>query len=198
MINKLSIKLMELFFTEQIFTEEERDLYVYGFFMLLSHLMYLVLASLFGILLGAFPASVIFYILFQYIRRNAGGYHASTELKCEILSTLLIFSSIVLIKFLIVYEIGIIVLGVTFASTMTIFFFCPIDTPEKPLTKEEFLFFRKKTRISLAVILFIIIVCYILKQKILFVPCCIGIIAESILIVAGKIKRINKNIEKDK
>ena len=90
MINKLAVKLAENLLIKQSIKEEERELYIYGFFMLLSHLMYFILASFFGLLFGIFGESIIFYVLFQFIRRNAGGYHAATETRCEILSTLLI------------------------------------------------------------------------------------------------------------
>ncbi len=193
MINKLSAKLADSFFGKQNITEEERELYVYGFFMVLSHLMYLILAFIFGVLLGLFFESIIFYVSFQFIRRTAGGYHAKTETRCEILSTLLIFSSIVLIKLLIAWKFQMILLCLTFISALIIFFLCPLDTLEKPLSAKEFNFFRKKTRISLIFMFLFIIVFYSLEQKLLFIPCCVSILAESLLIVAGKIEKVKNS-----
>ena len=86
-------------------TEDEQELYIYGFFMLLSQLMYLILACIFGLILGCVLESLIFYITFQFIRRYAGGYHASTETICEILSTLSILVCIVVIRLSKAYDI---------------------------------------------------------------------------------------------
>lgn len=197
MINKLSVKLTDVFFAKQNISEEERELYIYGFFMLLSHLMYLILASIFGILFGVFVESIIFYVLFQFIRRNAGGYHATTETRCEILSTLLIFSSIALIKFLVLYNFDNLLIFLTLVSAIIIFLICPLDTLEKPLSRKEYTFFKKKTRIGLIAIFLIAVFSYSLKENSLLFPCCISIISESILIIAGKIKKVKTNIENE-
>lgn len=143
MINKLSAKFTEKLLLRQSITEEERELYIYGFFILLSNLMYIILASLSGLLLGCFLESIVFYIAFQFIRRYAGGYHASTETRCEIISTLSIISSIIVIRLSKQYDFQKILLVVTLVSAIIIFCICPLDTLEKPLSEKEFNFFVK-------------------------------------------------------
>lgn len=192
MINNLSARLTDKLLTKGSITEDERELYIYGFFMLLSHLMYLVLACIFGLLFKCFIESIIFYVAFQFMRRYAGGYHAATETRCEILSTLSIIASIGIIKLSKIYDFKTILLFITIASMVLIFFLCPLDTPEKPLSKKEFKYFRKISWIILLVISSIIIVSYFFKFNILFTPCCVSLILESILLVAGKIKRVHQ------
>ena len=192
MINNLSTRLTDKLLTKGSITEDERELYIYGFFMLLSHLMYLVLACIFGLLFKCFIESIIFYVAFQFMRRYAGGYHAATETRCEILSTLSIIASIGIIKLSKIYDFKTILLFITIASMVLIFFLCPLDTPEKPLSEKEFKYFRKISWIILLVISSIIIVSYFFKFNILFTPCCVSLILESVLLVAGKIKRVNQ------
>ena len=189
MINNLSTRLTDKLLTKGSITEDERELYIYGFFMLLSHLMYLVLACIFGLLFKCFIESIIFYVAFQFMRRYAGGYHAATETRCEILSTLSIVASIGIIKLSKIYDFKTILLFITVVSMVLIFFLCPLDTPEKPLSEKEFKYFRKISWIILLVISSIIIVSYFFKFNILFTPCCVSLILESVLLVAGKIKR---------
>lgn len=98
MLNNLAKHLADKLLLIGSITKDERELYIYGFFMLLSNLMYLILACFFGLILGCLVESIIFYIAFQLIRRYAGGYHASTETRCEILSTFFIVVCIVTIK----------------------------------------------------------------------------------------------------
>lgn len=190
MINNLSALLTDKLLAKGSITEDERELYIYGFFMLLSHIMYFVLACIFGILFKCFIESIIFYIAFQFIRRYAGGYHAATETRCEILSTLSIIASIGIIKLSKIYDFKTTLLIITLISMIIIFILCPLDTPEKPLTEKEFKYFRKISWIILLMISIAIIVSYFFKFNLLFAPCCISLILESILLIAGKIKKI--------
>ena len=192
MINNLSARLTDKLLSKGSSTEDERELYIYGLFMLISQLLYLVLACIFGLLFQCFIESIAFYVAFQVIRRYAGGYHAATETRCEILSTLSIIASIGIIKLSKIYDFKTILLFITLVSVVLIFFLCPLDTPEKPLSEKEFKYFRKISWIILLVISSIIIVSYFFKFNILFTPCCVSLILESILLVAGKIKRVHQ------
>lgn len=192
MINNLSALLTDKLLANKSIGEDERELYIYGFFMLLSHLMYFVFACIFGLLFNCFIESIIFYIAFQFIRRYAGGYHAATETRCEIMSTLSIIASIGIIKLTKIYDFNAALLFITLISMVIIFILCPLDTPEKPLSEKEFKYFRKISWIILLVISAAVITSYFFKLNLLFAPCCISLILESILLTAGKIKKIKK------
>lgn len=197
MINNLSVRLTKILLDKGSITEDERDLYIYGFFMLLSQLMYFILACIFGLLFQCFLDSIIFYIAFQFIRRYAGGYHAKTETRCEILSSLSIIGSIGIIELLDMYDFQIVLLSITLFSAGCIFVLCPLDTPEKPLSNKELKYFRKISWLILFIIAALIVVSYIFGWSYIFSPCCMSLILESILIIAGKIKQIT-NIKKMK
>ena len=158
--------------------------------MLLSHIMYFVLACIFGILFKCFIESIIFYIAFQFIRRYAGGYHAATETRCEILSTLSIFASTGIIKLSKIHDFKTILLIITLISVVIIFILCPLDTPEKPLNDKEYKYFRKISWIILSLIIVAIILSFIFKFNVVFAPCCASLILEGVLIGTGKIKKV--------
>lgn len=188
MISKLSEKLTDNLIAKRSIAEDERELYKYGCFILLSYLQYIVLASVFGLFFNCFFESIIFYIAFQLIRRVAGGYHASTETRCEIISTLLILTAIAFIKWVQIHRYQMHLLLFTFISTIFIYVLSPLDTPAKPLSKKEIKYFRKKLRIITMVMIFIVISSYSLNLNFLFVPCCTSLILESLLLISGKIK----------
>lgn len=190
MINNLSKRLTEKMLSNGSITEDERELYIYGFFVLLSHLMYLAFSCIFGLLFNCFFESIIFYISFQFIRKYAGGYHASTETRCEIFSTLSMIASIGVIKLSKTYDFQTVLLFITLTAAVFIFILCPLDTPEKPLTEKEFKYFRKISWIILLVIISAVIISYIFKFKFVFVPCCVSLVLESILLISGKIKEV--------
>ena len=192
MISKLSDYLTEKLLSNGIIIDEDKELYIYGLFMLLSQLMFFIIACIFGLLLKCLFESIIFYIAFMLIRRYAGGYHASTETRCEILSTLSILACIVVIKLSKTYDIQTILLIIGAVSAVCIFVFCPLDTPEKPLSDKEFKYFRKVSWLILLMIVVAIIVSYVFKFQMVLVPCCLSLILESVLLVAGKVKRVSK------
>lgn len=192
MISKLSTRLTEKLLSNGTISNEDKELYIYGLFMLLSQLMFFIIACIFGLILECLFESIIFYIAFMLIRRYAGGYHALTETRCEIFSTLSILASIVAIKLSKIYDFQTVLLLITILSAVCIFVFCPLDTPEKPLSDKEFKYFRKVSWIILFVIIAAIIVSYVFKFQIVTVPCCLSLILESILLVAGKIKRVSQ------
>ena len=191
MISKLSKKIVN----QLNILDDEQELYEYGFFILLSQILYFIIAIIIGTICGTVFESIIFYIAFQFIRRYAGGYHAATETRCEILSTLSILACIVVIKLSKTYDIQTALLIISALSAVCIFVFCPLDTPEKPLTDKEFRYFRKISWLILLAIVVAIIVSYIFKFKIVTVPCCLSLILESILLTVGKIKRVSQKTE---
>lgn len=194
MINNLSAQLTNRFIANGTISENERELYCYGFFMLLSQLLYFIFAAVFGLILGCFFESVVFYIAFQFIRRYAGGYHAKTETRCEIMSALSIITCIVIIHFSTVYNFNIVLLCWAAVATIFIAALSPLDTPEKPLSEKEFSYFRKISWIVLFVLVTAIVISFFVGFRVVFVSCSMSLILESILLIAGKIKkRIQKS-----
>lgn len=192
MISKLSERLAEKMLSSGTISDEEKELYIYGLFMLLSHLMFFVIACLFGMIINCILESILFYFAFQIIRKYAGGYHASTETRCEIMSTLSIVACIVVIRLSKTYDFQTALLVISTISAVCIFVLCPLDTPEKPLSENEFKYFRKISWLILSVISLVVIISYFVRLKwlqIFFAPCCLSLILECILIVAGKLKR---------
>lgn len=189
MINKISSKIVEILIKHSLVENEEKELYLYGFFILLSQILYFIIVITIGILFNVIFESIIFYITFQFIRRYAGGYHAKTETRCDILSTLSILCCIVLIKLSKMYDIRIALLSISLVFAVLIFILCPLDTPEKPLNDKEYKYFRKISWIILSLIIIAIIVSFYFKFNIVFAPCCASLILEGVLIGTGQIKK---------
>lgn len=192
MISNIASKVVKKLIDHSVIDDTEQELYVYGFFILISQILYFTLTIMFGILLDIVLESVIFYVAFQFIRRYAGGIHASSELKCEIVTTTSIFLCLLCIKLCEINNVQIPILIVTIIATVFIFVLCPLDTPEKPLTKEEYKYFRKISWVILLFIMLAICIGWYFKLEFLMYPCCMSLILESILLVSGKIKRLIK------
>lgn len=196
MISRLSERIVKCLLKQSDIKDDEQDLYQYGFFILLSQILYLIIACIIGILLGTFFESIIFYIAFQFIRRYAGGYHASTETRCEVMSTLSILVCLVVIRLSKTYDFQFALLVVSAVSAVCIAVLCPLDTPEKPLSEKEFKYFRKISWLILSAISLVTLISYFVQLKwlqIFFAPCCLSLILESLLLTAGKVKKLTLN-----
>lgn len=175
MISKLSSGIVKVLIRQSVVDKENEELYDYGFFILLSQILYFIIALLIGILLNVIPHSIIFYIAFSFVRRYAGGYHASTEIRCEISTAISIIACISIIKLSQFYDFNIILLIISAISAICIFVLCPLDTPEKPLSEKEFKYFRKISWLILLIITILIIISYVLSWKFIFAPCCMSL-----------------------
>lgn len=91
MISRLANIISEKLLRAQVIEEADRELYVYGFFILLSQGIYFCLTALFGFLFGTLWENIVFYIMFSILRGYAGGFHASSESTCAFLTIAALF-----------------------------------------------------------------------------------------------------------
>ncbi len=190
MIGKLALKTAKIFIRNPNLAYNDISIYQYGFFILYSNILFLFVSLLFGMLFGVLAQSIVFYLAFFSIRQFAGGYHASTETKCEIISTLSIMSCIGFCRLALTYNFNLILLIVAIICAIPILIFCPLDTPEKPLNNKEYRYFRKISICILSLIIFTVIISYHMEIHFLFSPCCMSLIMEAILIIIGKLKKV--------
>lgn len=192
MLNELGKRLTNTLINNNQIDESERCLYEYGFFIFLSNATYVIITLMFGSIFSILIESIVFYIAFSLIRRYAGGFHASSEMKCTLITTISIFLCLLCTKLCETNNIQIPILVLTSIATVLIFVLCPLDTPEKPLTKEEYKYFRKISWLILLLIVLTISIGWHFKLEFIMYPCCMSLILESILLVLGKIKRLIK------
>lgn len=189
MINELSTFSANQLVKKDIIIEEEKELYLYGIFIILSFLFYTIFTLVCGLVLNCIGSSIIFYFVFQFIRKFAGGYHASTETRCEVMSMISIFVAVAMIRLSKAYDYKAAILTITAFSVACIFLMCPIDTSEKPLTEKETKYYRKVSRAVLLIISSLIIISVFFNINYILYPACLSLVLESILLIAGKIKR---------
>jgi accessory gene regulator B len=187
---KLSEYFVSYLIKRNVLKKDDIELYQYGFFLLFSKILYLTVTIVVGLVFNIIFESLIFFILFYYIRQYAGGYHASKEIICNILTSVSILFCILVIKDSIIHDLQIPLLIISLISSGIVFIICPLDTPEKPLTDYEFHYYRKISWIILLIISVLIIISFIFEWKFLFAPSCLSLILESILLIAGKVKKV--------
>lgn len=189
MISKLASIIAEKFIKNPNVNYNKVEIYQYGFFILLSNTIFFIITIIFGIIFNSLVQSVIFYLSFFLIRQYAGGYHASTETKCETLSTFFIFTCVLIIYLSKIFDINDVLFHLGLFASLIIAVISPLDSPEKTLSENEIKCFRRICLILLIIELCIIIISYYFRLSFIFKPICIGIILESVLLIIGKIKK---------
>ncbi len=177
---------------------EEIDLYGYGFFLLLSSTLYLVVVSIFGCTLGVLWESIIFYFLFSSLREYAGGIHAKTEYGCMLSTILALLLSTMGIRGMLQAEHLTMAMMLLIVGCAVVFHFSPLDVPEKPLSTEDWRYYRRISRnLAVAYVLFGVLA-RVAGWRILY-PLAASTTLEGILLLSGTAnlkKRNRKNRKK--
>lgn len=167
------------------------ETYEYAFFIIYSFVLLLLITILLGLCMHVLLESIVFFIMFFFIRSFAGGYHASTETRCDIISTLSILSCVVLLRCSKAYDYSSFIVLLSVLSAIIILILCPLDTPEKPLTQDEYKHFRKISHFILLIISTTIAFSCIFNINLILYSACLSLILESVLLIAGKIKQLH-------
>ena len=87
MITSLARQLTQQLCDAGVLAPEHSELYEYGFFLILSRIIFGIITLLTGIVLGVAFESMTFYCMFLLIRGYAGGVHAHKESICMVFTT---------------------------------------------------------------------------------------------------------------
>ena len=189
MISSLSSLITEALYKSQVIAEEDKELYVYGFFVLLSKGLFFLVSAFFGWILGGLWESIVFYIMFSALRSYAGGFHASKESICTCCTTVSLFLSSLSICYMEKSGNMAIPFCILAVCGAVVYLLCPLDSEEKPLTNSELVFYRQKSRAIVVVIVLMSIACLCLHIPHVLYAAATGMALECCLLVLGNIKQ---------
>lgn len=190
MISSLSSIITEALYKSQVIAEEDKELYTYGFFVLLSKGLFFLVSALFGWMLGVLWESIVFYIMFSMLRSYAGGFHASKESVCTCCTTASLFLSSLSILYMQRIGNSIIPFCILAVCGAVVYLLAPLDSEDKPLTRAEMVLYRQKTRAIDIIIVIISIVGLCLHLPAILHAASISMALECVLLVLGKVKSI--------
>lgn len=144
MISKLSRQIAQYLADKNKIDSDELDLYHYGLFVIISEISLMFCSLVFGIVFSIPLQGVIFYIVFFISHRYAGGFHAKTEIACRTVTLSSFFIGIACVKIFANANFALF-LAIPLACLAIMAFLCPADTPQKVLTKNEKIRFKKIT-----------------------------------------------------
>ena len=163
---KLNTKITAFLITQNIVPAKDREIYEYGFDLLIADFINFSLILLIGLLHGQLLKSIIYLIIFVGLRSVCGGYHAKTHLKCHI-CTISAYIAFLLLQYIFKNS-TVVMLCINCIMAIPIILFAPIAHANKPLSPSVY---RRNRVLSIIITLGLIILaallhCYGCKESI--------------------------------
>lgn len=192
-IFKISTLLTKQLTKKSIITNEEKDLYEYAFFMIISYLLFFFVSLFVGMIFRISLEAALFFVSFSLIRNHAGGMHAASETKCTVITTISIIFCIIVLKLMIYYSLYELSIVLMFIAILCFCFIKPVDNSNKKLNEVERTNQHKKVIIILISCLILFFATFIIKKQSIAFSLSVSMFLAAILLVAGKIQNSKKN-----
>lgn len=171
---------------EGIITDEEREIVRFGFESLEGNLLGVVLTLAVGISFSRVGEALLLWLLLFPLRKNAGGYHAKTKIRCLFISAVMLIMAFVLFAefdgTMIFYATCVVVAG------CVIWALAPVDNMSKELDAVEHKVYQRRTRIVLGVEGIIFVMTLFCKWEIGMRSICMSFFIVAISLLMGTIK----------
>ena len=183
----LTERITDILVNNEIIIAENRNLYTYGLQQGLLMIFNIATILGIGIVLNMVWESIVFLLTFVPLRSNAGGYHAKTQLRCYLYSVAMITATLICIQ--IIPWTSAVCLTMSLGAGTIIFFLAPVEAVNKPLGQVERAVYKKRTRFSLVLFVFLVLLfCYI-GQLAISVCIMMGVVVVSIVLVLGRVSK---------
>lgn len=143
-MTKIAAKISNFLCARGVVEEEEKELYTYGYEIILENIGKTILLLIAGGIIHKFVATCIFVVGFVSLRSSCGGYHAKKAWQCDILTVLLwgiVICATPVVR-MIVSEQRVFLLLIVLVSELIIIHYAPVEHKNNRLTKEK----REKNR----------------------------------------------------
>lgn len=204
MYKRLSIRITNFLVHHKFVSEEDTEIYIFSFQIILSTLISSIFIILWAVIFKQTINTILFFIGFFLCRKCSGGYHAKSQFACFIFTQLIFLSFLTIITFFDFLNNKTCMILITLFSNFIIFFLAPVDNENKPLSDTEILKFRKQSKyFILANTLLLLFSLYIPIFFDKYICYILGVSAISLMLILGKFKnstsincKINKKGEK--
>ena len=193
-MNKVASKITEHLLLMDVIDQKDAAIYCYGLEVLLLSLLEIISILCLALLVGNFFETLFYFAAFISLRLFAGGYHASTRLRCYLLSLFVygIFSWL-LTNFPIEHRLLFSVVVADFSVVM-IFLFAPVIYPNRYCGRSESEFLRNISWKIVLIEMVVIDVCYLFQMTTLAFIMALGLLSEMLTFLAAKLLTHEKSV----
>lgn len=155
MISFLCNRLAEFLCTKDIISRDEKDIYTYGYEMIITTILGAAMVFVIALLTDRLGEAFCFFTVFVITRQFCGGYHSKTRIMCSVTFiacyiSVLFFNSV--LEPIYSWFIHLLIFVPYFAAILG---YAPIVNENKPLTDGEVIINHKKS-IIVSVVWFVI------------------------------------------
>lgn len=190
MLERISEKFARKLISAGIISENDADVYVYGFFQLAMMILNILTTLLIGILFQLLIPCILLNLSYIPLRMNAGGHHADSPIKCYINSTIMIAALLAVIKWIPIHPA--ISAFLLVLSGIVIWILAPVEAENNPWDDTEKLIYRKRTIVILGIETIAFVISLIFTKNWISKTIVLGIFTESLMLIVGKFVNCNK------
>lgn len=187
MLKTLTTKAADILCAHGLIAEEERDIYLFGIETALLKMFHYTTMLITGLCFGMAGLTAVFLLAYTVLRAYAGGYHAATRKRCYLISWLMIFCVLLILRFFpdsVMFRVSAVLL---IPVCLLIFLLAPVGNINKPLDQTEQKRYGKAAKIILSVEGFLSALFLFINVRISFVLC-LSLLCILIMLLCGKFK----------
>lgn len=169
-----------------IISQDEVEIVEYGLENLGSSLLGMSVTLMIGYFFDFLLGSFMLWLLIFPLRKNAGGYHAETKVRCLLFSSSILLLSIICFQQMKWSETVYIL--VTVFSFLIVFIMAPIGNNNKHLDQTECKVYRRRTRMILFLEMGLFVVALAFRWKMLIVVVTMVFSIVGVSLMTGRIK----------
>lgn len=181
MINYISLVMTEWLQRKGAIAEEDKHLYSYAAYSIIFGLLPLFLAISLGVLFQMVYEGLLLIIPYMLIRKFSGGFHLNSEKQCILVSSILLTTSLAIVKYVIRAERTFFFSLFVIFAAIIIYLCSPADNASRKLTSIEKCVFKKTARILTCLCLIIYFIMLHFSQIRSAIPIGTGLILASVL-----------------
>lgn len=192
MIHQCSNRLTDFLLNKNIVSDEDREIYIYGFEAMLSTVVNAFLILIIGIVTGLLKETLIFLLGFALLRVYSGGYHARTHIGCILTFAGIYGISMAIVTLLPEQYTSLVSLSAGALSLLFILVYAPIEHKNRTFVDNEYKTFKFMARTIVLIEGFIIILIQLFFQQHLKTALILSLAMFSVMFVLALAKIIEK------
>ena len=165
MIAQLSKRIASFFVHSRVIESENEQVYEYGLELLISTLLNGVIALVLALFSRTLWQCICFLVVFIFLRKSAGGFHAKTHLGCCSILAAVVFSIIMILRF------------------------APLEHENKPITEKGKIRLRKNSIVLAGIFSVSVMVLFIFDFRLIMACVSLGMLIASGSMLAAVIEK---------
>lgn len=143
-IANMAERMTDFLSNEGIITDEEKEIVRFGLENLGGNLMGFVMTLTIGFCFCRIENALLLWLLLFPLRKNAGGFHASTKTRCFFISVFIMLMAFII--YVVPSQTDTLCVYSVLVTGSIIWMLVPVDNSEKKLDEVEYKVYRKRSR----------------------------------------------------